>query len=94
MIEHTKVSNAEHELVKKVVFSMMMTVPEQVAANVTELQRHALLPKRTLSHNTPATCCSQCTMLCHSRQENISVANEQYLFIYLFITEDVHKVHT
>ena len=49
MIEHTKVSDTEHKFMKKVVFRVMMTVPEQVAANVTELQWHALLAERILS---------------------------------------------
>jgi len=38
MIKDTKVSNTEYKFMKEVIFSMMVTIPEQVAANVTELQ--------------------------------------------------------
>ena len=52
MVEHTEVSNAENEFMKKVVFSVVVAIPQQVAANVSKLQRHTFFAKRTLQQET------------------------------------------
>jgi len=43
VVQHRKVSNAENEFMQKIFLGVVMTVPEQVAADVSELERHGLL---------------------------------------------------